>query len=169
MLARLRELFGALFGVVRIRLRGLPKTATTLPADAVLPQTPDTLVLRTDFSDDRAWEAVCDEIRRSSCEGFVERYTCVSDPAWADLPVDNLTSFSAPPDFYLAVDRMTLEHPDHPVLAVNLCEGEEGPRTFRLIPAQASGLAANMNTANMYFFEFAESADPDGIFRGFRS
>lgn len=138
-----------------------------------LPQTADTLVLRTDFRDDRAWEHVCDEIRRSSCEGFVERYACVSDPVWSAFPNDRLTLFAPPPSFYLVVDGLTVEHDEHPVLAIDLQEERrdrlDGARAFRLVPAQATGLACNLNIANMDFWEFAENVDPDGIFRGFRA
>jgi hypothetical protein len=135
-----------------------------------LPQTADTLVLRTDFSDDGTWEMVCEQIRRSQCEGFVERYTCVSDPAWADFGEDRMLDFEAPPHFYLVVDRVTIHHEEHPVLAVDLNPYSETPRdkrTFRLVPSQATSFACNLNIANMDFDDFAESADADGIFRGF--
>jgi hypothetical protein len=132
------------------------------------PQTPHTLVLRTAFDDDGAWQAVCDEIRTSSCEGYVAPYSCVSDAAWADVPYDRLAAFAPPPRYFLVADRMTFEHPEHPILALNLAFEDEGPRAFRLISAQVCAFVANMETANMYFFEFAESEDADGIFRGFR-
>jgi hypothetical protein len=134
-----------------------------------LPRTSGTLVLRTYFGEDDSWQTLCDELRRSSCEGYVAPYTFVSDPVWADFPTDRAAAFSSPPYYYLIVDRMTLEHPEHPVLAVNLGQDEEEPRTFRLVPAQVSGFLANMDTANMWFFEFAQSVDTDGIFRGFAS
>jgi hypothetical protein len=133
-----------------------------------LPQTPDTLVLRTDFHDDASWQSVCEQISSSSCEGYVERYTFVSDSTWIDFPQELMTAFQPPPYFYLVVDRDTIEHEEHPVLAVNLSPyGADGPRTFRLLPAEATSFACNMNLANMDFEEFAESADADGIFRGF--
>jgi hypothetical protein len=137
-----------------------------------LPQTADTLVLRTDFSDDSAWDAVCDEIRRSECEGFIERYDCVSDRGWKDFPQERFLDFSAPPYFFMVVDAETIRHPEHPLLAVDLnpySQTSREKRMFRLVPAQATGFACNLNISNMDFDEFAESADYDGIFRGFRS
>ncbi len=128
-----------------------------------LPQTTGTLVLRTDFSADAIWEAVCDEIRRSSCEGYVEQYTCLSDPAWQDVAEERLLEYAPPPYFCLVVDRLTIEHAEHPVLAVDVT----GKRTFRLVPSEATGFACNMNIANMDFEEFADNTDADGIFRGF--
>lgn len=139
----------------------------------MLPQTRNTLVLRTDFRDDSAWAAVCREIGDSSCEGFVEQYTFVSDPLWSDVPTERLTQFVKPPYFYLVVDRQTIDHPEHPVLAVDLDEkhrnGIDSRRTFRLVPAEVTAFACNLNIANMDFWEFAESVDPDGIFRGFKA
>jgi hypothetical protein len=137
-----------------------------------LPRTAHTLVLRTDFRDDAAWRSICDKICRSSCEGFVERYTCVSDLHWADVPQEALLQCEPPPSFYLVVDRIAIEHAQHPVLAVDLSKARaaelDAPRTFRLIPAEASGFACNLNIANMDFWDFTQSVDPDGIFRGFR-
>jgi hypothetical protein len=40
-------------------------------------------------------------------------------------------------------------------------------RTFRSIPSEVEPIVANLSIANMDFGEFADSADPDGIFRGF--
>lgn len=135
-----------------------------------LPQTRDTLVLRTNFDDDLAWETVCAEICRSSCAGFVEEYTCLSDPAWADFPNERLTQFAPPPSFFLVVDALTIEHDEHPILAIHLRDRSDSDdaRTFRLVPAEATSLSCNLNIANMDFSEFAGSVDPDGIFRGFR-
>jgi hypothetical protein len=135
-----------------------------------LPQTPDTLVLRTDFSDDRAWETVCEEIRRSECEGFIERYDCVSDRNWSGFPHERFHEFSAPPYFFFVVDAETIRHAEHPILAVDLNPYSQTPsneRFFRLVPAEATSVACNLNLSNMDFEEFASSVAADGIFRGF--
>lgn len=136
-----------------------------------LPQTPGALVLRTDFHDDSTWEALCDRIARSSVEGFSSSFTFVTDLAWADLPGERLTQFEPPPSFYFVVDRVAIEHSEHPILAVDLekdrWDRAGGPRTFRLLPSEATSLACNLDIANMDFWEFADNVGPDGIFRGF--
>jgi hypothetical protein len=43
----------------------------------------------------------------------------------------------------------------------------EPGRTFRVIPSEVWGIENNLWLANMEFAEFADSVDPDGIFRGF--
>ena len=44
----------------------------------------------------------------------------------------------------------------------------ERGRAFRVIPSEIEGVENNLSLANMDFGEFADSADRDGIFRGFR-
>lgn len=40
-------------------------------------------------------------------------------------------------------------------------------RTFRAIPSEVKPIVANLSIANMDFAEFADHANPDGMFRGF--
>ena len=60
---------------------------------------------------------------------------------------------------------MTLTHPDRPIVVIDLF-GEPG-RTFRVIPSEIWSIENNLSIGNMDFDEFADSVDPDGIFRGF--
>ena len=46
-----------------------------------IPETRHAAVLRTDFSDDGAWDHVCDEIRAPSGD-FVASVDCISDRAF---------------------------------------------------------------------------------------
>ncbi|HEU4811705.1 MAG TPA: hypothetical protein VFT00_06170, partial [Nocardioides sp.] len=40
-------------------------------------------------------------------------------------------------------------------------------RTFRAVVPEISSIEANLSISNMNFHEFADGADPDGVFRGF--
>lgn len=60
---------------------------------------------------------------------------------------------------------MSLTDPEQPVLVVDL--SNDPGRNFRVIPAEIWGVENNLSIANMDFEEFADSADPDGTFRGF--
>jgi hypothetical protein len=64
------------------------------------------------------------------------------------------------------VDSVTIAHPDFPVLVIDL--NSERGRGFRTVPSQVQAIENNLSIANMDFFEFADSVDKDGIFRGFR-
>jgi hypothetical protein len=92
----------------------------------------------------------------------------VSDATYTGMSVEKI--LAAVPQgwnhsFLFVIDRTTLSHPDHPILAVDVLD--EPGRTFRVIPAAAWAVENNLSLGNMDFAEFAGAADPDGIFRGF--
>jgi hypothetical protein len=133
-----------------------------------LPNTEHSLVLRTDFSDDAAWNALCAAMQEPSDGGFRAFVDCISDPAYAGLTVDQLVAL--PPEgtgrsFVFIADQVTFTDPKWPVFVVDL-HAEPG-RTFRVIPREMWGVENNLSIANMDFYEFADKAEPDGVFRGF--
>jgi hypothetical protein len=132
-----------------------------------IPRTEHAAVIRTDFSDDAAWKAVCEAIVKPA-SGFRAYVDFISDPAFSGLDVEKLLA-SVPEkyrhSFLFVVDGMALTHPEHPILVVDLY-GERG-RAFRVIPSEMWGIENNLSIANMDFFEFADAVDRDGIFRGF--
>ena len=135
-----------------------------------LPDTSDSLVIRTDYSDDAAWDAVRAAMRApSEGDGFQANVAFVSDPTLDGLDAEHVIG-RWPPDrhdsFVFVVDATTLRDPEHPVLVVDL--NEDRGRTFRVIPSSAWSVENNLSLANMDFRDFAESVDPDGVFRGFR-
>jgi len=133
-----------------------------------LPKTKHSLVLRTDFSDDAAWEAVCAAIQEPNPEGFKAYVDCISDPAYAGLTVEQLVALApkgGDRTFAFLIDRVTLTNPEWPVLVVDLYD--EPGRSFRVIPRETWGVENNLSLANMDYYEFADSVDPDGVFRGF--
>ncbi|MFF0560838.1 DUF6924 domain-containing protein [Streptomyces sp. NPDC004266] len=135
-----------------------------------LPQPDDltSLVLRTDFGDDSAW----DEVRAAlDAAGEHPHATYVSELRYAGAEVRSLVDEETAADendqigdVFLA-DATTMNDPDHPLLAVDL--SDEPGRTFR-VPAQwFPDISANLSIANMDFAEFADAADGSGTFRGF--
>ena len=133
-----------------------------------LPETDNPLLLRTDFFDDAAWAALCKAAQEPSEEGFQASLACVSDAAYEGLTVEELVAL-VPTDgeraFVFLADRVALTHPERPILVVDLFD--EPGRTFRVIPREMWGVENNLSLANMDYSEFADNADPDGIFRGF--
>ncbi|MGW5134129.1 DUF6924 domain-containing protein [Streptomyces sp. NPDC004135] len=135
-----------------------------------LPQPDDltSLVLRTDFGDDRAWDAVRAAL---DAAGEYPHATYVSEPRFADVEVQALLDEEAAADedaqiihVFLA-DATTLREPGHPLLAVDL--SDEPGRTFRLPARWFPDVSANLSIANMDFAEFADATDGSGTFRGF--
>jgi hypothetical protein len=133
-----------------------------------LPKTDRSLLLRTDFSDDAAWAALCEAVQEPSEEGFQARLVCINDTAFDRLTVEQLVALApkgGDHTFAFIADRIALTIPERPVLVVDLYDAPG--RTFRVIPRELWGIENNLSIANMDFNEFADNADPDGVFRGF--
>jgi hypothetical protein len=132
-----------------------------------LPITENALVLRTDFSDDAAWQRVCAAIGEpvGDFRAYVE---FLSDPDFEGVTADQLVSVHSadyPHVFAFLIDRITLNKPEHPILVVDLLE--RPGRTFRVVPSQSWVVENNLSIANADFSDLAAAADPDGILRGF--
>lgn len=124
--------------------------------------------IRTDFADNLAWDSLCTALRVPDAEfGLVPNVVCVSDPRYDGLTVAQLAALMppGPPYFMFVADQLALTHPEHPILVVDL--HDEPGRAFRAILPEVWAIDANLSISNMDFFEFADSVDPDGIFRGF--
>ncbi|HKU13598.1 MAG TPA: hypothetical protein VJQ52_04330 [Steroidobacteraceae bacterium] len=132
-----------------------------------LPLTQQSLVLRTDFSDESSWRSICAAIQ-APVGDFMAYVECVSDPAFAGITASDVVS-RVPKgwghSFLFLVDGVALSSPERAVLVVDLYE--EPGRSFRVVPHEAWGVENNLSIANMSFSEFADAADPDGVFRGF--
>lgn len=150
----------------------MPPTSTAEVSDEAplkrLPKTEDTLVVRTDFTDDAAWNALCATIQ-APVRGFRAYVHCLSDPEYDGRTAEQLRAAAGDRDtlnhtFIFIVDRVALTHPDHPILVVDFYD--EPGRTFRVIPAEMASVENNLSIANMDFADFADYVGPDGIFRG---
>ena len=133
----------------------------------MLPESEQTLIIRTDFSDDAAWDRLCRAIRTPSTGfGFLANVEFVNDRQHDGAAVETLVTMAPESQVLLFVaDRVTLSSPDQPVLAVYLFDT---PFQFlRVIPSELWGIENNISLGNMDFEEFVQNAGPDGIFRGF--
>lgn len=132
-----------------------------------LPKTENPLVLRTDFSDQSAWERICAAIREP-VDDFRAYVEFVDDVAYRNMTKEQLLQLvpiDYPHSFLILVDQTATSLPEFPLLIVDLYE--EPGREFRAIPSQIQGIENNLSIANMDFREFADSADENGVFRGF--
>jgi len=131
-----------------------------------------TPVIRTDFADEAAWVAVCEALQKPEADsGYEPNVTCRSDPRYAGLTAEGVAALlpHGPLEFMFIVDRLTLTHPERPLLVVDL--GDAPGRSFRTIPSEVATIEANLSLANMDFADFADHAAatwPDGIHRGFQ-
>ena len=132
-----------------------------------IPKTENSLALRTDFSDEPAWESICAAITKPVGD-FRAYVDFVIDPGYDGLTAEQLPAILSEDShrtFAFIIDRLALSHPDHPILVVDLYN--EPGRTFRVIPSEMWVVENNLSIANMDFEEFADAVDGDGVFRGF--
>ncbi len=126
------------------------------------------LLIRTDFSDDRAWEEVCRAVQEPQTpDEFQASVECISDEACAGLAPEAVAALLPPGSrrpFVFLADARACQTPGHPVLVVDLLD--EPGRTFRVVAAHAWAIENNLRLANMDFAEFASAAGKDGVFRG---
>lgn len=132
----------------------------------------ESLVIRTDFTDDARWNEVAGAITRPvsvpPAGTFQANVRLVDDRRYDGLTISRLLELvpaGAEPFFLFLVDSQTLQHPDHPVLVVDLYH--ERGRFFRVIPSEMWGVQNNLSIANMDWEDFSEVVDSDGVFRGF--
>ncbi len=135
-----------------------------------LPDTPEALALRTDFSDEDTWRAICEAISAPSPgDGFLANVTFVDDRAFEAAAVADLIAAAAAASqyrtFMFVADDVTMHDADHPVLVIDLAD--QPGRSFRVIPSEMWSVENNLSLANMDFDEFADAVDAAGIFRGF--
>lgn len=141
----------------------------TLPDD-------QSLLIRTDFTDDAAWLETVQAARQPwDLGGGIEAFadlTLIDDRAFDGLTLDGLMKIigAGPPYYVFIADSRTLSDPEHPILAVdtgNEDPDRDGVPTLRVVPSEMAAIENNLSLANMDFEDFASSADEDGVFRGF--
>ena len=146
----------------------------------ILPERNCSLLVRTDFTRDDAWQQVADQATRENDDGFQAYVEPVSDPAfdrasWQEVKAAVPANGQGASVLFIA-DGTALSSPDHPILVVDLSDTflsaaefpQMGDRTpFRCIPSELWSVDNNLNLANMDWEEFSDAAGEDGVFRGF--
>ncbi|MGC4991934.1 DUF6924 domain-containing protein [Nocardia salmonicida] len=129
----------------------------------------DTPVFRTDYSNPVRWNQMCRVVttpNQQECAAYVE---FLEDRAYRDLTLEQVLDL-VPDNFQhrmlIVADTATMESPELPLLCVDL-ETETHGRALRVIAAELHSIENNISVVNMYFSEFIDAADSDGIFRGF--
>jgi uncharacterized protein DUF6924 len=133
-----------------------------------LPKTDNTLLLRSEYSDDAAWKELCRLVEAPSQDDFRANLTFVEHPELNGKSVPELMAIVEGGEyrsFFFIADQEAIYGRGHPVLVVDLAD--QRGRTFRVIPSEMWSVENNLSLANMDFDEFAEGVDSEGVFRGF--
>ena len=127
----------------------------------------DVYLIRTDFSSEVRWQEICHTIREALSDLDMKARFIEDRGLDGASPLDLLPRVEGNPfySFAMIIDRVSMESDEFPVLVLDLLE--EPGRTFRVVPSNVPNVHANLWLANMVFEDYADSVDPDGIFRGF--
>ncbi|MFF4763215.1 DUF6924 domain-containing protein [Streptomyces sp. NPDC001292] len=136
-----------------------------------LPQTEETLLIRTDFSDEAAWQALRTVVTTPGEDDFLAELHIVDDPAYRDLTTEQVVALApAEDDLLIVADSKALTEAEMPLLAV-LRTDEDGPEQgfaeLRVVAEQLYSIENNIALANMDWEEFVDAAEEEGVFRGF--
>lgn len=128
----------------------------------------DSLLVRTDFTSEDAWQVVSDEATRTYEDGFQAYAEPVSDPAFEGAGWETVRAAVPANDEGASVlfvaDRTTLTSEDHSILVVDLMDDDNQP--FRCIPSELWAIDNNLNISNLDWEDFADKTDEDGVYRG---
>ena len=136
-------------------------------------ETENSLLIRTDFSDDSAWESFIQEVN-SYAYDLAELLDYINDPAFAGLTTDALVNQFQGQEFHsfiLVADQRTFTESIPTVEVISLVSGIDSSfgtpyEVGQTIRATARGLwdvVANLPIGNMDFGEIADSAGADGV------
>jgi hypothetical protein len=136
-----------------------------------LPKTSDPAVLRTDFQNQKAWEAICELLAAPIHEGretFFAHVQILEHRDHPDFSEEELLAV-VPEDydhsFFFVVDRTAVASPEFSDHCRRLVRNSR--LQFPGDSWQIQGMQNNPSIANMSMEEFAQAVDADGIFRGF--
>ena len=105
-------------------------------------------------------------IAHPSADGFLANISVVDDKSFEGATPEGLVGAmsGSQHSVMFVADSTTMDKDDRPILCIDLVSN--APH-FRVVPKHLWSVANNLSLANMGFAEFAESADIDGVFRGF--
>ena len=132
-----------------------------------IPTTESAQIIRTDFSDQAAWESLTAAVREPP-EPFIFNMEILDERERSGAAVEQLLAAlpeDYPHSFLVVADSVAMSQPGHPMLVIDLME--ERGRQFRALAAQVPSIENNLSLANMGFEEFADALDEGGVFRGF--
>lgn len=130
----------------------------------------ESLLVRTDFTDDTAWAQTLAAVTASYDEDTVTGLTFVDDVTFSGLTPAELAGLVDGQTYAFLADTTTMTDPEHPLLAVDTSDPGargHGDEVFRIAPIAMAEVEVNFFLSNMDFEDYADNVDDDGVFRGF--
>ena len=135
-----------------------------------LPNSENSLLIRTEFSNDSAWSKLRSASEALSEDGFQANLTVIDNVDYEGLSVAQLIGLKPSGEqrgehsFAFLADATSHANPEHPILVVELLENPG--QVFRMIPTELWSVENNLALGNIDFKDFAQSVGADGVFRG---
>lgn len=126
---------------------------------AQLPESDFSPFLRTDFTDDQAWQSLLDEVGG-------DWVTVLADPGHRGLSVPDLMALVPDGSRYpvlVVADDVTFSASGRPLLLIDL--REEPGRMFRAVPDAARSAIGNLAIQNQSFEDYLSVLDESGVYR----
>ncbi|MFD2415058.1 DUF6924 domain-containing protein [Amycolatopsis pigmentata] len=123
------------------------------------PETDYSPLLRTDFTDDEAWQAILDEIGD-------DWMTVMADPGHQGLSVPELVALVPEGNRYpvlVVADEVTFSSAERSLLLIDV--RQENGRTFRVVPDAIQSAVGNLSIDNETFDDYLDSVDESGVYR----
>lgn len=146
------------------------------------------ILVRTDFSDDDAWHALVRDAqaihRHPGGYDMQAVLTPVDDRRFENRTIEELLVLDVDSHYLFVADSMTIQNPQHPILVLDMVDDEESDdedvddedvddedmaervRSFRVTPESLPSVENNLSIANLDFTDFADHLDSDGVYRG---
>ncbi|WP_019930859.1 DUF6924 domain-containing protein [Nocardia sp. BMG111209] len=135
----------------------------------VLPQVDSPLLVRTDFSDETAWQALLAVVATASVTGARANTHIVDDAAYTDLTAAQVVE-QAPAgplgELLIVADKTAVTAPDMPLLVIYR-PGTPDHEGLRVVAAQLGAVENALTGSVREWDEIADAADDEGVFRGF--
>ncbi|WP_280222050.1 DUF6924 domain-containing protein [Nocardia neocaledoniensis] len=166
----LRISVSANFDVLMLVAHGVLLAYCTIWCMARLLPEGESLLVRTDFTDDTAWAQTLAAVIASYDEDTETGLTPVDDVNFNGLTPTELADLVDSQTYVFLADTTTMTDPEHPLLAVDTSDADargDCDGVFRIAPIAMAEVEVNFFLSNMDFEDYANSVDDDGVFRGF--
>ncbi|WP_194838926.1 hypothetical protein [Nocardia sp. XZ_19_369] len=130
----------------------------------------ESLLVRTDFTDNAAWAQTLAAVIASYDEDAMTELTPVDDRTFDGVTPADLGDLVDGQTYVFLADTTTMTDPEHPLLAVDTSDEEvrgDSDQVFRIAPIAFAEVEVNFMLANVDFEDYLGSVDEDGVFRGF--
>ncbi|MCX4092289.1 DUF6924 domain-containing protein [Nocardia sp. alder85J] len=135
----------------------------------VLPQVDSPLLVRTDFSDETAWQALLAVVTTPAATGARANTHIVDDPAYTDLTAAQVVE-QAPAgplgDLLIVADKTAVTAPDVPLLVIYR-PGTPDQEGLRVVASQLWSVENAVTAGTRAWDDIADAADDEGVFQGF--